>query len=138
MQNNLIIEIFRNIAKARLIAQTIAPIINLRLVKVEETRPSNEERTSDWPMAAPTLTHRMHKKTSRKQSQPTSFLHSSPHCYSFQSVWVRAIHPSTMAMLQTPSKYVTLVSGDGFEFVVVREAALVSPIIKGMLDVRSA
>lgn len=43
-----------------------------------------------------------------------------------------------MAMLQTPSKYVTLASGDGFEFVVLREAALVSPIIKGMLDVRSA
>ena len=37
----------------------------------------------------------------------------------------------------TPSKYITLVSADGFEFVVLREAALVSPIIKGMLDVRS-
>ncbi|KAJ3471171.1 hypothetical protein MRS44_001270 [Fusarium solani] len=36
-----------------------------------------------------------------------------------------------------PSKYITLVSGDGFEFVVLRKAALVSPIIKGMLDVRS-
>ncbi|KAF4453601.1 transcription elongation factor B, polypeptide 1 [Fusarium austroafricanum] len=39
--------------------------------------------------------------------------------------------------VQAPSKYITLVSGDGFEFVVLREAALVSPIIKGMLDVRS-
>ncbi|KAF5026094.1 hypothetical protein F66182_1816 [Fusarium sp. NRRL 66182] len=39
--------------------------------------------------------------------------------------------------VQTPSKYITLVSGDGFEFVVLRDAALVSPIIKGMLDVRS-
>ncbi|KZZ98694.1 BTB/POZ fold protein [Moelleriella libera RCEF 2490] len=39
-------------------------------------------------------------------------------------------------MPQTPSKYITLVSGDGFEFVVLRDAALVSPIIKGMLDVR--
>ncbi|PNY28490.1 Elongin-C [Tolypocladium capitatum] len=36
-----------------------------------------------------------------------------------------------------PSKYVTLVSTDGFEFVVLREAAMVSPIIKGMLDPRS-
>lgn len=36
------------------------------------------------------------------------------------------------------SKYVTLVSADGFEFVVLREAAMVSPIIKGMLDPRSA
>ncbi|KAL7902615.1 BTB/POZ protein [Trichoderma sp. SZMC 28014] len=36
-----------------------------------------------------------------------------------------------------PSKYVTLVSGDGFEFVVLREAAKISPIIKGMLDPRS-
>ncbi|KAG5949859.1 hypothetical protein E4U53_005690 [Claviceps sorghi] len=42
-----------------------------------------------------------------------------------------------MAMLPTPSRTVTLVSGDGFEFEVLREAALVSPIIKGMLDVRS-
>ncbi|KAF4458396.1 transcription elongation factor B polypeptide 1 [Fusarium albosuccineum] len=39
--------------------------------------------------------------------------------------------------VDAPSKYVTLVSGDGFEFVVLRDAALVSPIIKGMLDVRS-
>ncbi|KAH6851149.1 BTB/POZ protein [Chaetomium sp. MPI-CAGE-AT-0009] len=31
------------------------------------------------------------------------------------------------------SKYITLVSSDGFEFVVLREAALVSPTIKGML-----
>ncbi|KAM0402832.1 hypothetical protein HYE67_008229 [Fusarium culmorum] len=35
------------------------------------------------------------------------------------------------------SKYITLVSSDGFEFVVLRDAAMVSPIIKGMLDVRS-
>lgn len=41
-------------------------------------------------------------------------------------------------MAQVPSKYVTLVSADDFEFVVLREAAMVSPIIKGMLDVRSA
>ncbi|KAK7417687.1 elongin C [Neonectria magnoliae] len=41
-----------------------------------------------------------------------------------------------MMDVQTPSKYITLVSADGFEFVVLREAALVSPIIKGMLDVR--
>ena len=40
-------------------------------------------------------------------------------------------------MIQEPSKYITLVSAGGFEFVVLREAALVSPIIKGMLDVRS-
>jgi transcription elongation factor B subunit 1 len=38
---------------------------------------------------------------------------------------------------QVPSKYITLVSADAFEFVVLREAAMVSPIIKGMLDVRS-
>lgn len=37
----------------------------------------------------------------------------------------------------TPTKYITLVSAEGFEFVVLRDAALVSPIIKGMLDVRS-
>jgi len=31
------------------------------------------------------------------------------------------------------TKYVTLISNDGFEFVVLREATLVSPTIKGML-----
>ena len=31
------------------------------------------------------------------------------------------------------SKYITLVSSDGYEFVVLREAAIVSPTIKGML-----
>lgn len=41
-------------------------------------------------------------------------------------------------MMQTPSKYVTLISADGFEYVLLRDAAMVSPIIKGMLDVRSA
>lgn len=34
------------------------------------------------------------------------------------------------------SKYITLVSGDGFEFVVLREAAMVSPLIKSMLDTK--
>ncbi|KAK3314698.1 BTB/POZ protein [Apodospora peruviana] len=33
----------------------------------------------------------------------------------------------------SPSKYITLVSSDGFEFVVLREAAMISPTIKGML-----
>ncbi|KAJ2970489.1 hypothetical protein NQ176_g8163 [Zarea fungicola] len=42
-----------------------------------------------------------------------------------------------MATTSTPSKYVTLVSGDGFEFVVLREATMISPIIKGMLEPRS-
>ncbi|KAI0503249.1 BTB/POZ protein [Xylaria bambusicola] len=36
-----------------------------------------------------------------------------------------------------PSKYVTLASGDGYEFVVLREAVLVSSAIKGMLDPKS-
>jgi transcription elongation factor B subunit 1 len=45
-----------------------------------------------------------------------------------------------MSALETaaPSKYITLVSADGFEFCVLRDAAMVSPIIKGMLDERSA
>ncbi|KAK2058382.1 Skp1 family protein [Colletotrichum caudatum] len=37
----------------------------------------------------------------------------------------------------TDSKYVTLVSSDGYEFVVLREAAMISPAIKGMLDTRN-
>ncbi|CAJ2511314.1 Uu.00g069390.m01.CDS01 [Anthostomella pinea] len=35
------------------------------------------------------------------------------------------------------SKYITLVSKDGFEFVVLRQAAFISPAIKSMLDPRS-
>lgn len=36
-----------------------------------------------------------------------------------------------------PSRYVTLVSSDGFEFVVLRQAASISPAIKKMLDPKS-
>ena len=36
-----------------------------------------------------------------------------------------------------PSKYVTLVSCDGFESVVLRDAAYISPLIKSMLDPKS-
>ncbi|KAK6825526.1 POZ domain-containing protein [Apiospora arundinis] len=32
------------------------------------------------------------------------------------------------------SKYVTLISNDGFEFVVLRDAVLISPVIKSMID----
>lgn len=39
--------------------------------------------------------------------------------------------------MATPSKYITLISSDGFEFVVLREAAMVSPVIKRMVDPRS-
>jgi transcription elongation factor B subunit 1 len=38
---------------------------------------------------------------------------------------------------QELSKYVTLVSSDGFEFVVLREAACVSGAIRRMLDPKS-
>ncbi|KAI0884927.1 POZ domain-containing protein [Annulohypoxylon maeteangense] len=34
-------------------------------------------------------------------------------------------------------RYVTLVSSDGYEFVVLREATFISPAIKGMLDPKS-
>jgi transcription elongation factor B subunit 1 len=36
--------------------------------------------------------------------------------------------------LSAQRKYVTLVSKEGFEFVVLREATLVSPAIRSMLD----
>ncbi|KAK8130620.1 hypothetical protein PG999_003000 [Apiospora kogelbergensis] len=35
------------------------------------------------------------------------------------------------------SKYVTLISNDGFEFVVLRDAVLISPVIKSMIDPKS-
>ncbi|KAK2071892.1 hypothetical protein P8C59_006279 [Phyllachora maydis] len=38
-----------------------------------------------------------------------------------------------MATTGVPSKYVTLVSSDAYEFTLLREATLVSPTIKGML-----
>jgi transcription elongation factor B subunit 1 len=41
---------------------------------------------------------------------------------------------ATSTQNQTLSKYVTLISSDGFEFVVLREAACVSGAIKRMLD----
>lgn len=40
---------------------------------------------------------------------------------------------STSTTVPTPTKYVTLVSADGFEFVVPREACLVSPVLKRMV-----
>lgn len=38
---------------------------------------------------------------------------------------------------RTPSKYITLISSDGFEFVVLREAAMASPTIKTMVNPQS-
>ncbi|KAI2463343.1 POZ domain-containing protein [Annulohypoxylon bovei var. microspora] len=40
-------------------------------------------------------------------------------------------------MVINSSKYITLVSSDGYEFVVLREAAFISPAIKSMLDPNS-
>ena len=37
-------------------------------------------------------------------------------------------------MAKTPSEYVTLVSSDGFEFVIRRQSAYVAGTIKRMLD----
>lgn len=39
--------------------------------------------------------------------------------------------------LSKPSEYVTLVSNDGFEFIITRSAAYVSAVLKRMLDPRS-
>ncbi|TPX11862.1 uncharacterized protein E0L32_007360 [Thyridium curvatum] len=36
-----------------------------------------------------------------------------------------------------PGKFITLVSSDGFEYVVQRDATMVSPFIKSMLDPKS-
>src|SRR5271168_893064 len=44
---------------------------------------------------------------------------------------------ASSSQTQGVSKYVTLVSSDGFEFVVLREAACVSGAIKRMLDPKS-
>ncbi|TVY32495.1 Elongin-C [Lachnellula subtilissima] len=44
---------------------------------------------------------------------------------------------ASFSQSQAPSKYVTLISSDGFEFVVLREAACISGAIKRMLDPNS-
>jgi hypothetical protein len=44
---------------------------------------------------------------------------------------------ATSSQHQGLSKYVTLISSDGFEFVVLREAACISGAIKRMLDPKS-
>jgi len=44
---------------------------------------------------------------------------------------------ATSSQNQGLSKYVTLVSSDGFEFVVLRDAACISGAIKRMLDPKS-
>lgn len=41
-------------------------------------------------------------------------------------------------MAASPSPYVTLISSDGFEFIVSRDAACVAGTIKKMLDPQSA
>ena len=43
-----------------------------------------------------------------------------------------------MPMDSSPSSHVTLISSDGFEFIVLREAAYVAGTIKKMLDPTSA
>jgi Skp1 family, tetramerisation domain len=45
---------------------------------------------------------------------------------------------ATSSQNQGLSKYVTLISSDGFEFVVLREAACISKAIKKMLDGESS
>ncbi|KAL8947859.1 MAG: hypothetical protein Q9222_005897, partial [Ikaeria aurantiellina] len=42
-----------------------------------------------------------------------------------------------MVLIEEPSEYVTLISNDGFEFVVLREAANVAGTIRKMLDPKS-
>jgi hypothetical protein len=59
----------------------------------------------------------------------------------FPQIASEGIHTFTMATssdnTQGLSKYVTLISSDGFEFVVLREAACKSGAIKRMLDPKS-
>ena len=43
-------------------------------------------------------------------------------------------HPSSPTMATSPSEYVTLVSGDGFEFILPRSTACVSGTIRRMLE----
>jgi len=47
-----------------------------------------------------------------------------------------AATPALDAVMLT-SKFITLVSMDGYEFVVLREAAMVSPFVRRMLDPKS-
>lgn len=44
---------------------------------------------------------------------------------------------SVLSAMADESKYVTLISCEGFEYVVLRDAALISPVVKGMIDPKS-
>jgi hypothetical protein len=61
---------------------------------------------------------------------PSSF--PTKHC-----VHVQPQDKEIVMATESLSKYITLVSADGFEFVVLREAAMISTVLKGMLDPRS-
>jgi hypothetical protein len=77
----------------------------------------------------------IHKKEVSGLCAPNTKISASASLF---KLFLPLIHPFTqLATMDGPSKYVTLISGDGFEFVVLRDAVLVSPIIKGMLDPRS-
>lgn len=64
-----------------------------------------------------------------------SFLSIWPPSFSYPAVFSSKCRMSAFANSSgPPSKYVTLVSSEGFEFVVLRQATYCSPTIKKMLD----
>jgi hypothetical protein len=97
--------------------------LNLRTNYPCDTRPGASHPIQSILRRALSITMRAHGPPSRHVPQPV------------EDRRLRDLHASTRTNMASPtSEYVTLVSCDGFEFIIPRSAACVSGTIRRMLD----